>query len=264
MNQMIEFNNIEILDICEKVAKNRDIYIFDCMNERPRKRLHKIIDMGKNVDSFSVGFGSKRYVVIKYTSNIIFDCSTYINKANLFFKLKKYKDALALYKMILGTNKPNEFIYEKIGLCYEQLEQYDMAVKYLFVANEMSRLTDNYFNYEEKIKQLKEKELIYKQNQENEIVDLSFMDNIKEKMISNEMSLKEAISFFNLTKEQLCILKLTIAKDYFIKDYFNQGEKYLRDVEKEKDKTKYVKKLFNEIMVNKRFYKNRNEKTIIL
>ena len=67
--------------------------------------------------------------------------------------------------------------------------------------------------------------------------------------------------------EQKAISLLILARENYTQENYTAGDKYLKKVEKMKDKTKFVISLFEEIRKNKIFYKNRvdeNHKPLFL
>lgn len=63
---------------------------------------------------------------------------------------------------------------------------------------------------------------------------------------------------FGLNNEQVNIVKLIYARDFYVLSHYDRGDQYLKQVEKSQDKTPFVKTLFEEVTKNKRFYKSRD------
>lgn len=81
--------------------------------------------------------------------------------------------------------------------------------------------------------------------------------------IQNEnIDLDDAIQKFNLTSEDLLIIKLIYARSYYAEEMYLLGDIQVQEVEKHKDKTSRVLKLLNEVRTNKQFYKNRRQKYV--
>ena len=73
------------------------------------------------------------------------------------------------------------------------------------------------------------------------------------------IELEAAIKKFNLTSEDLLIIKLVYARSYYAEEMYLLGDALVNEVEKHQDKTTRVIKLLNEVRTNKKFYKNRRQ-----
>lgn len=62
---------------------------------------------------------------------------------------------------------------------------------------------------------------------------------------------------YKLSINDLNIIKLSLAKEYYKRALYTNGDKYVKEVERQKDKSKEVKKFIDEVKKNKLFYKNR-------
>ena len=72
------------------------------------------------------------------------------------------------------------------------------------------------------------------------------------------MSIENACSEFNLTEEDVSIIKLVTARNYYSQKNFKAGDKVFKQVERSKDKTPFIKSLMEEIRTNKKLYPYRN------
>ena len=77
---------------------------------------------------------------------------------------------------------------------------------------------------------------------------------------SQNISFEEASKIMNLTTEDILIVKLIYARDYYAEEMYLLGDYLLKEVEKHPDKTYKVTVFLNEVRTNKKFYKNRKEK----
>ena len=101
--------------------------------------------------------------------------------------------------------------------------------------------------------QIKEKEF-YDLDNNFGIINL---DEIYYCIEENKMSIESACQMYSLTYEQILLVKLIYARDYYTNSMYSQGDKLVSEVEKSKNKTDKVKKQLIEIRKNKLFYKNR-------
>lgn len=75
-------------------------------------------------------------------------------------------------------------------------------------------------------------------------------------MIINGISVQMACENFNLSEDQIGIVNLIFAREYYIYGNYSQGDKYLKKAEKIKNKSKTLSSLLKEIKLNKKFYQN--------
>ena len=50
---------------------------------------------------------------------------------SVYEKEKKYNEAIDNYKISIQLNEPNSFVIYRIGLCYLNLDNYKLGIKYL-------------------------------------------------------------------------------------------------------------------------------------
>lgn len=100
----------------------------------------------------------------------------------------------------------------------------------------------------------------------SKVYGIKNLDKIVE-MMREGMSLEEASSQYNITSEQVTIIKLIFAREYFINGDYEKGTKYLEMVKSEKDKSSIVKSMYEEINRQRKFYATstpESEKGLIL
>lgn len=108
-------------------------------------------------------------------------------------------------------------------------------------------------------------QLIYNLQNEQLIIEAtSQVNSIETEELANylqteNISFEEARQRYNLTEEQILLIKLIYARNYYIEEMYLLGDCLLKEVEGSKNKTSKVIKLLNEIRTNKKFYKNRRE-----
>ena len=91
---------------------------------------------------------------------------------------------------------------------------------------------------------------------------ISQIEDIAYYIQEEKLPLEKACQKLNLNMEQIHLVKLIYARDYYIESMFKEGDKLLQEIEKSKDKTPRVRKLLKEIRENRMFYQNRvNAKT---
>lgn len=266
-----------------KLEKTKGIILLEHKNARIRKYIHECVDKLPNITSFSFGFGNNRSIIIRYVckdENI--NVKEQINLGNHAFSNQDYIACIEIFKKLLTTaNLTNSFIYAKVGLSYMALGDKDEALDYLKIANILNIEQNKKYNLDGLIKEICNKYANsgYRYMEEKNEVEMNLEDfidnntnygieNLNEVAIfilENKMDFKEAKEKFDLSSEEINIIKLIFARDYYTKEYYDMGDKYFREVEKNKDKTKRVNKLLSEIKRDRNFYKNRNNgKTLVL
>ena len=141
----------------------------------------------------------------------------------------------------------------------------DIAVEYLTVAN---LLSDNKkIDYSKLIESLKfslnqEKSFDFK-SELDEYYGISNIKNIFQ-MLKNGYSIENISQELELNEEQLNLVNLIIAREYYSLSNFTIGDMYLKKVLNAKNKSLNVKKILEEINQNKKFYKNRDHISLLL
>ena len=92
---------------------------------------------------------------------------------------------------------------------------------------------------------------------EKESSNIDNLDEILDKIINKKYNIEEVQKEYGLSINDLNIVKLSLAKEYYKKTLYTNGDKFVKEVEKQKDKSKEVKRFIEEIKKNKLFYKNR-------
>lgn len=263
MENYTDFNKI-IREAQEQLQKSKGIIVLEHMNPRKRKAFHKLIDEIENIDSFSIGYMSNRRIILKYREKEIIEKDEMICCANNLYDEKKYKEAIELYKKIIcNSNDNNPFVYAKIGLSYLKLKQKELALDYLIVSNELNKELGKNYNFDKIISSLSFSEEKNNSKIEEDIFEEekpSNIDNIDEllsKIIDKKCTIEQIVNENNLSINDLNIIKLLLAKEYYKKALYINGDKYIKEVEKQRDKSKEVKRFLDEVKKNKLFYKNR-------
>lgn len=159
-------------------------------------------------------------------------------------------DTTCLYEAINGNNftlaeNINKGIMKS---CNSPLDNQIIAILLSDLNKQISKLEEE--NNQSGAKDISHKEYI------NEIEELAYY--LQEEKISIESAAKN----MGIMQEQVLLIKLIYARDFYYQEMYLQGDMLLKEVEKSKEKTTRVIKFLNEIRTNKKFYKNRtNEHT---
>lgn len=71
------------------------------------------------------------------------------------------------------------------------------------------------------------------------------------------ISIEKAKKHMGLMQEQVLLIKLVYARDYYTSEMYLEGDTLIKEVERSQNKTTRVIKFLNEVRTNKKFYKNR-------
>lgn len=247
------------------------IVLLDPMNNIERKQIHKIVDAMSEVTSFSIGKDSSRRVVLRFKPHQ----DEYVNVSQTLKEGKEAYDAgnldlcIKKYRKVLEVGKPNSLGYAKLGLAYMKKGKRNIAINYLTVANELSLKENKDYDYSDLIMSLKS--FVKKSNRKpyfkmttdefkNDINDNYGIENINEIETAIEAGIMpdDAYNMFKLDSEQINLVNLIFARKFYATENYILGDKYFGKVEKQKNKSKFVNSLVDEVRKNKRFYKNRN------
>ncbi len=190
-----------------------------------------------------------------------------------------YQKALDKIKMCLKSLSVNPYVllhnYHLLGKIYMKLEEYGLATYYLsFALKIASNIKNDYYINIISNLLLKAEKLYYSSENAKAITDFTLKEfeeehnNQLEKiaclLIGTEYKIEDLQEKYNLSVEDIQIINLIIAREYYTNaDYIN-GDYYFKLVEKSKGKTIKVKKMFADIQSKKLFLKNRKAEAIIL
>lgn len=256
----------------EMLLNGRGMILLKPMNSERRKRIHEMVKEYPDMVSFSIGDGENRQVVLRYRPFI--DEYVYVRSlvkdGKEAYHAGNYEECIESYRRLLEFGEPNENIYSMLGLAYMKIGKIELAIDYLTVATELSKQNDNRYDYTELIMFLKGEILIEDKKTYVKMSTFEFVDdmgdnygvpNVDEifKLVESGISIKDACEMYELNEEDINIVFLIFAKNYYSEEKYGMGDKCFKTVEKSKNKTNFVKKLLNEVRKNKNFYKNRVE-----
>ena len=255
----------------EQLYNGRSAFLLEPMPKEKRSLVRDYVAEFKFVSSFSIGQDPERRVVIRhrpYVSDRVDKVET-AREAKRLYNRKKFEEAAKLYELLLKLSKPKDIIYGMYGLTLLQMHRRNEALDYLKIATIMSKDADGVLDYTGLIENIE-----YPQEKENrkprvemEIDEFSggnktaLNDELLRDLIlltqEGEISLIDACIKLNLSEEDINYVKLLYARDCYYLGKDSEGDKYFKQVEKSKSKDKKVKDLYKDILVNKKYYRNR-------
>ncbi len=245
------------------------IILLKTMDNTKRKAIHEYVENLPDVESFSIGEGETRQIVLRYKANEYIDITKTVKEGNEAYNSQNYDLCIEKFRKLLGTNKPKTWVYAKLGLSYMKMGNKKIAIDYLTIATELEKKEGNSDkDYTELIASLKglipeeDKKPRVRMNIsefEDDMNNNYGIDNLDEiiRLLSTGTSLDEVTKTMNLSLYQRNIVAIILAKEYYQNEDYNIGDMYLKLVEGTKGKSSETRSLLNEVRKNKRFYKYR-------
>lgn len=276
---------VNVLEILRDMKENNKfVSVLDGKCSLDRKVYYREIELIDELMAFSVGEEPKKIVLRlvdtedKDSSLVYFEIADQYKRA---YNEKRYDDCLKIIGELLKNKEYGGYhaeVYAYMGLSYYHIRNYQEAIKYLKIAEDLSRNSKNNraYDFEYLIDRINmilkniSSEKIYNndkrfvQFRESDFYDLdnyfgiSNMDEIDYCIKEKHMVIGDICENYELNDEEILLLKLIYARDYYYNMMYIEGDKLLLEVEKMKNKSERVKKELIEIRKNKLFYKNRN------
>ena len=290
-NEPIVLTESEMQSIDAKVKQLRNgrmLYLLDPMSHEKRALIRDYVKFNyeEDIATFSIGLEPERRVVLRYKPVVRehVEIKEVLNEAKSAYSLGKYEanlenyeeafkyyeEALKNYELVMKIGKPFASTYSGYGMTLYRLNRKKEALDSLKVATIMSKTESNgKIDFTDLIEKLenppkeedkKPKTVVYEnefEEKNEEVLDNEIIEGIISLITDGGMKLEDILKEFNLNELTSNYVKLIYARDnYYIgNDYV--GDKYFKQVEKSKAKDSKVKKLYNEIKVNKKYYHNR-------
>lgn len=268
LKQLIKLNRILRKKL--KMLDKNSIILIDLRNSKDEKIFTELLENTNNVKFFVIEMDDKKKLVVRKFNNNENDLSIEKLKelGNKAYIDNDYDLCIEYYQKILNNEKVNPGIYAKIGLAYMKKDDNETAINYLTIADYLSEKDKMINNYSNLIDTLKGKIPysnykpwinIRKSDFKNDLNDSYKIENIEKikEYIKQGTDIIELIEKYNLTEEQINFIYISLAREYYSKENYGMGDKYLKKVERSKNKSKKLSKTLNETIKNKKFYKNR-------
>jgi hypothetical protein len=257
----------------EELVERKGIILLRPMDEARINRIFDMVDEYPDMVAFVIGDGNRQQVVLRYkpiTEEYV-DVKDLINFGNESYKNGNYNDCIGAYLQLLQLFKePRANIYSKLGLAFMKNFNIPLAIDYLTIATGLAKKENVGTDFSDLISRLRgdisqeDVKPRFRMNQEdfdygsiNNFYGIENFDEINAYIIDSGLDVESACQQINMTSEQIDIIRLIYAREFYAKWNFEKGDLFLNSVEKSKNKTKETKKLFEEIRRNKRFYQNR-------
>lgn len=264
----------------EKLIREGGILRLDPMPSERRKKIHGIVKEYKDITSFSILEGEERQVLLRYKPNSHYlDYKNIIRNGNRAYRDNDFDRCIYSYNLLLeSANFPKPFIYGKIGLSYLKKGDKKKAIDYLTVATYLSKKQhDNQSDYTELLEKIKssnyeERKVVVKEEKKSQIKNrtrennygINNFDEVIKFITENNIDIESSGIDLNLTEEERDIVKLIYAREFYKQGDLDSGDVYLNAVVKTPNKSPLVVSLIGELQKRKRFYKNSEEKKLLI
>ena len=241
------------------------------------ERIDNILDMLEDypdIRTFTFQSGANKQLVLKYhqTHKEYIDYKALLKEAEVKYRAENYQECLDICLQLLGYfEQPNAYIYGRIGLCYMKQFRLPLAIEYLTIATNKSRLDDENYDFSELIAKLrgdkfeadtikpkfKMKESDFNSNDINNFFGIDNIEEVCACINENGLDIDAVAKDLGYSPEDINLIKLIYAREYYIQAEFEKGDALLKQVERSKEKNDVIKKAYAEIKKNRRFYPNR-------
>lgn len=259
----------------DELLKNKGIILIKSLKDDKIDKILDIANQYPDMVASVIGQGKNKQIVLKYKvfADGFVDIKGLYKKARQALNDKKYDECIDAYLEVLHFfNNPRANIYAKLGMTYMKMKNKELAIDYLTVATFLAdkddiehdysdlifRLSSNGFEKSEMKPAVKMNDSEFTYHDANKELATDDFDKINSYIIDSGLDVESACEQLNINKEQIDIVKLTYAKEYYAQGYFEKGDLFLKSYEKSKNKTKESLELYREILKNKKFYQNRD------
>lgn len=283
VDNSINYDDTNFINQKLDILYEKGIVLLKPMNDDRIKGIHEIVKNIPDVISFTISSNNFKQVVLRYRQQLPYeyrDLKKLLKDGKEAYKAKDYNLCISLYREILGVGNPNSFVYAKLGLAYMKKFDTATAIDYLTIATELSKQEDYKYkvDFTDLIASLKgviseeDRKPQFKmtisdfKNDVEEYYGINNIDKIAEQ-VSLGYSVNEACQIVGVDSDQVGIVTLIFARECYLKGNYLLGDKYIKQVEKMKNKSTFIISLLDEIRRNKKFYKNRvseNHKALVL
>lgn len=227
----------------------------------------------KNMVRFVINVNGDRYIAFRYKpiEHERIDVKSILQEADEAYKSSDFKKSSELYfKLLPVFSKPSSFIYSRLGISLLKIGKRQKAVDYLILATYMAKKEEKTIDYTGLIDKIRfdtpdddnkrvrvnmtSSDFDYWNEQNN---DIELFDRVNDYILLTGQDVETASKTLGLTDEQINIINLLYAREFFIRKEAKKGEQFLKVYEESDCKTKKSKELYTEIQRTKKLYANR-------
>lgn len=270
-----EYHKEEINNIRHAVMKNKFEYALELLNgmrikepiklvnqEVLRELLIQVLNREYRFYNDILNFAkTKRYhVIMSYISNK--HKKRYLNNKDVYIYI-----LASSINQIITTQEIPEITTFKTKNIYEALKGNNFYLARVINNKTLRKETKSLENKIIKILLDDINQLIYNLKKEQTKINngkenSNTLEDLAHYLYTENIPLMVAKEKYNLTDEQILLIKLIYAINYYKEEMYLFGDTLLKKVEKSENKTKIIINKINEIKENKKFYKNKKEEYV--
>jgi len=263
-------NDLKFLNkVIPYLVKRKGIILLNPVDSKLRLKIHEAIKTMPCINSKTLIIDGEERIMLSYVKKLYDWNNELLTKAEDAYNQNQTRQTIALHKKLIESGCNATFVYERIGLSYIKERQPSNALPYLLVAYKMKQEKNNDTEKLEAIihliKENTKKEAITEEtfnNQSDSTYNIKNLSDILYLIYEEKYGIEDACMIFNLTEEEINLVKLLIAKEEYRNKNDFKADKLMKQVERSKSKNAEIKNLFKEITQNKLFYRNRPEESI--
>ena len=262
-----------------QLKENKGILLLKPMSE---VRINSILDIIKNysdLSAFTIIDDGRQRIVLKYQEfDDYFSVDEHVADATQYYKNGEYDKCIEIELNILKNSEYNKASnYSFIGLSYMKLHNRTQAIDYLKIANYLAKVNKKEHRFDDlilyltggidkpdrkpKVKFLEEE---FDDSYDSYYYGISNFDFINSYIVNSGLDVESACIELGLSNEDINIINLIYAKEYYKIDHKEIGDLFLKYVEQNKDKSTKVKKILDDISKNKALYKHKKDNLLQL
>lgn len=257
----------------EELLVNKGVVLLNPMRQERIDNILEFAERYPNMLAEVISEGDNKRIFLRYKPLITddIDTSEVIEDSKQSYVEKNYEKCIECnLKLLENFDTPKSIMYFMIGLSYLKLHQKDKAIEYITIANGVSKNNNEEKEYGDLLLSLKgeiekgdrKKRVKVKESDFDDSIIIDNFDEVNNYICESGLDVETACLNLNMSQNEINLINLIYARMYFILGNNEKGELFLKYVERNKDKSKEVKKLLFEIRKNKKFYKNRNKDNI--
>lgn len=250
----------------KKIIEKKDVMLLNVMDSEIISEIHKYIANIANVTSFTIGKLGNQQVVLKYQAPYeqldLKKLGKEINKSFLDRDLSK--NMKLNYCMLRHVKVPQPYVFAHLGLAYLKTENKKTAIQFLTIATKMDGskfdFSEIIFNLQENIPEEDRKtkvKISLDEFAQDRFYGIPNIEEIFNLIIEEGSDISSACTMFNLNAEQVTIVKLILAREYYMDNFDKKGDALIKEVEQSQNKTDLIISILEEVKRNKQIYKNK-------
>ena len=257
-----------ILSKRRKVKKLTGAILLKPMSKEKTDILLDIIQEYDDIIANVVNTGNKKQIILRNYKNQEISINETKEEAKQAYLNHDYYKCIEKNLILLENTKyPNISVYVSLGLSYAKLFKKKAAIRYLQIANSIAKdkkIDRDFTNLIERL-QGKTKDEDFKpyfvMNEDEFSYDnidnyygIDDFEEVNEYIQEIEFDVETSCHRIGRTEEEIDIIKLIYAREFFKLGQYAKGEEFLKSYEHSKNKTEKTKNIYENLKKNKKLY----------